>query len=319
MSNLETAPVEELCGGERAQEAVFEAMDGREVQLTPRSGTTVVRTLPNRERRMVGAWCFLDHYGPTVLADGPGMSVAAHPHTGLQTVSWLVEGEIHHYDSLGNSRLIRPGQLNLMTAGRGIAHAELSPEPNSGVLHGAQLWVALPEEHAGTAPHFEHHADLPVIDTRGAKITVLIGSLGDATSEAKAYSPIVGAEIALDAEVTLPLQKDFEHAILVLSGSVQIGPSTLGRGPLLYLGRGRDRIKLTAQAPSRVLLLGGEPFEEKIVMWWNFVGRSHEEVVAFRDDWEAKRFAPVAGGYDGGTIPAPPLPTTRLKARGRKR
>jgi quercetin 2,3-dioxygenase len=320
VSNLETAPAEELCGGEAAADATFELMDGREVQLTPRSGTSVVRTLPNRERRMVGAWCFLDQYGPTSLTDGgPGMSVAAHPHTGLQTVSWLVAGEIHHYDNLGNSRLIRPGQLNLMTAGRGIAHAELSPEPNSGVLHGAQLWVALPLEHAGTAPHFEHHADLPVMRRPGATVTVLMGSLDGATSGAKAYSPIVGAEIALDSELTIPLRKDFEYAVLVLSGSVGIGPSTLEQGPLLYLGRGRDRIKLAAQGPSRALLLGGEPFGEEIVMWWNFVGRSHEEIVASREDWEASRFAPVTGGYEGGTLPAPPLPATRLKPRGRTR
>jgi redox-sensitive bicupin YhaK (pirin superfamily) len=319
VSNTETAPVEELCGGEAAAEATFELMHGREVQLTPRSGTTVTRTLPNRDRRMVGAWCFLDQYGPTALNGGPGMSVAAHPHTGLQTVSWLVAGEIHHHDSLGNSRLIRPGQLNLMTAGRGIAHAELSPQPNSGVLHGAQLWVALPAEHAGTAPHFEHHADLPVMDSPGATITVIMGSLDGTASTAKAYSPIVGAEIALDGTVTLPLRKDFEHALLVLSGSVEIGLVNLGQGPLLYLGRGRDRIKLMAAGPSRALLLGGEPFGEELVMWWNFVGRSHEEVVAFRQEWEAGagRFGAVTGGYEGGTLPAPPLPTTRLKPRGR--
>ena len=319
MSNTETAPVEELCGGEEAAEATFELMHGRDVQLTPRNGTTVVRTLPNRERRMVGAWCFLDQYGPTLIDGGPGMSVAAHPHTGLQTVSWLVAGEIHHHDSLGNSQLIRPGQLNLMTAGRGIAHAELSPEPHSGVLHGAQLWVALPAEHAGVAPHFEHHADLPVLDGPGATVTVIMGSLDGATSAAKTYSPLVGAEIALESGVRLPLRKEFEHALLVLSGSVEIGLINLEQGPLLYLGKGRDEISLMAHGPSRLLLLGGEPFDEEIVMWWNFVGRSHEEIVAFRDEWEAKRFAPVTGGYEGGTIPAPPLPTTRLKPRGRMR
>jgi quercetin 2,3-dioxygenase len=352
VSNLETSPVEQLCGGEEATAATFELMHGRQVQLTPRNGTSVVRTLPNRERRMVGAWCFLDQYGPTVIADGgPGMSVAAHPHTGLQTVSWLVAGEIHHYDSLGNSQLIRPGQLNLMTAGRGIAHAELSPVPNSGVLHGAQLWVALPAEHAAVAPHFEHHPDLPVIAGRGVTVTVIVGSLDGATSGAKAYSPLLGAEIALESEVKLPLRKEFEHAVLVLSGSVDIGLKTLEQGPLLYLGRGREQIKLMAREPSRLLLLGGEPFGEQIVMWWNFVGRSHEEIVAFRDEWEAQRFppvtggyasereaerfppvtggyagereaerfAPVTGGYAGETLPAPPLPTTRLKPRGRMR
>jgi len=354
MSNVETAPEEELCGAEPASDQTFELMQGREVQLTPRSGTVVTRTLPNRERRMVGAWCFLDQYGPTYVGQGAGegagvgMSIAAHPHTGLQTVSWLVAGEIHHYDSLGNSQLIRPGQLNLMTAGRGIAHAELSPEPHSDILHGAQLWVALPSEHAGVAPHFEHHADLPVMDSPGATVTLLMGSIDGATSAAKTYSPLLGAEIALDADsaVKLPLRKDFEHAILVLSGAVEIGLITLRQGPLLYLGRGREEIRLMAHGPSRALLLGGEPFDEEIVMWWNFVGRDHEEIVQFRQEWEsiagqldaeqlgaeqlgagqlgaeqlgAERFGAVGGGYSGGTLPAPPLPTTRLKPRGRTR
>jgi redox-sensitive bicupin YhaK (pirin superfamily) len=209
-----------------------------------------------------------------------------------------------------------------MTAGSGIAHAELSPDPHGDFLHGVQLWTALPSRHAGTNAAFAHHADLPVIDSPGATTTVFMGSLDEAESPARAFSPIVGAEITLDAEssVRLPLRKDFEYALLVVSGTVEIGLLSLEQGPLLYLGRGRDEIRLMAQGPSRALLLGGEPFDEQIVMWWNFIGRDHDEIVQFRQNWEAGvRFGAVTGGYQGGTLPAPPMPATRLKPRGRTR
>lgn len=322
MSNLETAPAEELCGRDEAADQTFELLQGREVVLGTRDGTTVTRTLPNRERRMVGAWCFVDQYGPTDVSGKPGMQVAAHPHTGLQTVSWLVAGDVHHYDSLGSSQRIVPGQLNLMTAGAGIAHAELSPQDHSDSLHGVQLWVALPSGSAATGPAFAHHADLPVLDAPGAMTTVIMGSLDGADSAARTFSPLLGAEIVLDADssATLPLARGFEHALLCLSGAVEVGLITLEQGPLLYLGRGRTELRLMAQRPSRVLLLGGEPFDEEIVMWWNFVGRSHDEIVHFRQQWESgDMFGAVTGGYNGPRIPAPPLPNTRLKPRGRFR
>ncbi len=319
MSNVETAPAEEYCGGDEAADQTLELLHGREVVLGTRDGTSVTRTLPNKDRRMVGAWCFLDAYGPTDISGLAGMRVAAHPHTGLQTVSWLIAGEVHHYDSLGSSQLIRPGELNLMTSGRGIAHAELSPPAHSDVLQGVQLWVALPGGSAGIDPAFAHHADLPIIDTPGATITVIMGSVDGESSAAQAYTPLVGAEITLGSAATIPLRKDFEHAVLVMEGEIQVGLVTLPPGPLLYLGRGRTSVRLMAQRPSRVLLLGGEPFAEELVMWWNFVGRSHDEIVHFRQSWESGEFAPVRGGYAGGTIPAPPLPATPLKPRGRVR
>ncbi|WP_117211720.1 pirin family protein [Allorhizocola rhizosphaerae] len=319
MSNVETAPAEELCGGDAVADQTFELLHEREVVLGTRDGTTVTRTLPNKDRRMVGAWCFLDAYGPTDIAGKPGMQVAAHPHTGLQTVSWLLAGEVRHHDSLGSNQLIRPGQLNLMTSGQGIAHAELSPPSHGDVLQGVQLWVALPRESAAVDPDFAHHADLPVIDAPGATTTVIMGSIDGAASPARTFSPLVGAEIAVETAATIPLRKDFEHAVLVMSGEVEVGLVTLRPGPLLYLGRGRADLRIMARRPSRVLLLGGEPFDEEIVMWWNFVGRSHDEIVHFRQLWESGSFAPVTGGYAGGIIPAPPLPTTPLKPRGRVR
>ena len=226
MSNVEAAPVEQLCGGEPAPEAVFELMDGREVQLTPRSGTNVVRTLPNRERRMVGAWCFLDQYGPTPLADGGARHERRRAPAHRTADGQLARGRRDpplrqpRQQPADPARPAQPDDRRPRDRPRGaVAHAQQRCAARRAAVGGAA------GEHAGTEPHFEHHADLPVLDRPGATVTVLMGSLDGATSSAKAYSPLVGAEIDLESEVDIPLRKDFEHAILVLSGSVQIGPS----------------------------------------------------------------------------------------------
>ena len=321
VSNLELAPEEAVCGGRSsvAGAPVQELLYGREVVLGTR-GMVVTRTLPHRDRRMVGAWCFVDQYGPEDVSASAGMRVPPHPHTGLQTVSWLVDGDILHRDSLGSHQFVRPGQLSMMTAGRGISHTEESPPQSSPLLHGVQLWVALPEHDRSVDPHFEHHSHLPQLTDTGVSITVIMGSLGNAESAAEVYSAIVGAEAVLanGVDVQLPLRPEFEHAVLTLSGIVDVDGMELAPGPLLYLGTGRSDLALRAHGPSRLLLLGGEPFEEQIVMWWNFVGRSHEEIVKFRTEWATsnERFGHVRG-YDGDPLPAPPLPTTPLKPRGR--
>jgi hypothetical protein len=297
---------------------VQELLYGREVVLGTR-GLAVTRTLPHKDRRMIGAWCFVDQYGPENVSGSAGMRVPPHPHTGLQTVSWLVEGDVLHRDSLGSHQLVRPAQLNLMTAGKGIAHSEESPPGRPPNLHGVQLWVALPERDRHVVPHFEHHPDLPVLTDLGVSVTVIMGALDGSTSPAQVYSPLVGAEVELDADANalLPLRPEFEYAVLTLSGTVAVDGIDLDTGPLLYLGTGRSDLALRTSRPGRVLLLGGEPFDEQIVMWWNFVGRSHDEIVGFRADWGAgDRFGDVRG-YDGDPLPAPPLPTTRLKPRGR--
>ncbi len=321
MSNLDPEPAVTVAGDAAPDGPSWELLTPRDVVLggTRARGTdglTVARTLPNRSRRMVGAWCFVDHFGP---ASGAGMNVAPHPHTGLQTVTWLLDGSIVHRDSLANTQLIRPGQLNLMTAGRAIAHAEISPADAPPELHGVQLWVALPEPSRRVDPHFEHHADLPTLVEGTAQIRVLAGELAGVTSPARTYSPLVGAEITIDAdaEVTLPLTPDFEYGVLALTGPVEVDGVGLERGPLLYLGRGRSEVSLGTARTGKVLLLGGEPFTEKIVMWWNFIARSHDEIVADREAWMAGRFAPVADS--GDPLPAPPMPTTPLLPRGRVR
>ncbi|RGC69572.1 Quercetin 2,3-dioxygenase [Micromonospora sp. MW-13] len=282
--------------------------------------TTVRRLLPQRQRRMVGAWCFVDHFGPDDVAERPGMEVPPHPHTGLQTVTWLLDGEIVHRDSLGNVQPIRPGQLNVMTSGHGIAHSERSPAAHPPVMHGVQLWVALPDPARAAAPDFAHHADLPVWRDGGLDVTLLAGELGGERSPAALHTPLVGAQLTARgaAPSRLPLRRDFEYGLLAMSGSAQVGEVPLEPGALLYLGAGRESLTLGAAPGSRLLLLGGAPFEEPLVMWWNFVGRSHEEVAAAREDWMAgdPRFGTVAD--DGAPpLPAPALPTTRLKARTR--
>ncbi|WP_239075210.1 pirin family protein [Planosporangium flavigriseum] len=287
--------------------------------------TTVRRLLPQRALRMVGAWCFVDHFGPDDVTGRPGMQIAPHPHTGLQTVSWLVEGEILHRDSLGSLQTIVPGQVNLMTAGRGIAHSEESPAAHPPVMHGLQLWIALPDEARNAPPRFEHHAAVPVRYDGAVKITVVVGSLDGARSPAQVHSPLVGAEILLPAGAVtrLPLDPAFEYAVLAMTGGAEVAGAAgvtgapLTPGSLLYLGDGRSDVVLQAAVDTRLFLLGGEPFAEPLVMWWNFVGRTHDEIVEARQDWQAGRRFGTVVGYAGDPLPAPEMPTTRLKSRDR--
>jgi len=279
---------------------------------------TVRRLLPLRLRRSVGAWCFVDHYGPMSVDGVAGMQVPPHPHIGLQTVTWLMSGDVLHRDSLGTEQMIRPGQLNLMTAGRGIAHAEESPAEHDPQLHGVQLWVALPDATRLTEPAFEHHAQLPDTGIGGFTITVFIGSLAGARSPARVFSDIVGAELtaSADARARLPLQPTHEHVIFVATGSAVVERTVLQPGHLLYLGTGREQALVTAARGSRLILLGGVPLGEPLLMWWNFVARTPEEIAAAVTDWGAGRFGTV-GGYQGDPLPAPPLNVARLRPPAR--
>ncbi|GGX13166.1 pirin family protein [Streptomyces chryseus] len=321
MSNLERQAVPSVCGGRGfvVAEPVRELLTAREVRLG--ESTRVRRLLPNLGRRMIGAWCFVDHYGPDDIADEPGMQVAPHPHFGLQTVSWLHEGEVLHRDSLGSLQTIRPRELGLMTSGRAISHSEESPRPHARLLHGAQLWVALPEGHRDIEPHFQHHARLPAVTAPGLTATVLLGSLDGAASPGTTYTPIVGADLALarGTETRLPLDPDFEYAVLSMSGEAHVDGVPVLPGSMLYLGCGRTELPLRAESDAGLMLLGGEPFAEELVMWWNFIGRSHEEIERARADWmEGIRFGEVHG-YAGDRLPAPELPPVTLKPRGRVR
>ncbi|WP_395372052.1 pirin family protein [Streptomyces tubercidicus] len=319
MSNLELRPALGLCGGTGRTGPVRDVQPGKQVPLG--ESTVVRRLLPNLGRRMVGAWCFVDHYGPDDIVGEPGMQVPPHPHMGLQTVSWLHEGEVLHRDGLGSLQTVRPRELGLMTSGRAIAHSEESPHGHGPFLHGAQLWVALPGAHRDTAPAFEHHTDLPVLNGGGLSATVLLGELDGATSPGTTYSPLVGADLTLTAgtDTRLPVDPDFEYAALTISGESEVDGVRLAPGTLLYLGCGRSELPLRADTDSSLMLLGGEPFEEHIVMWWNFVGRSHEDIAEARSEWmDGTRFGAVHG-YDGDRLLAPELPPGPLKPRGRVR
>jgi redox-sensitive bicupin YhaK (pirin superfamily) len=287
-------------------------------QVTLGESTVVRRLLPNLGRRLVGPWCFVDHYGPDDIAAQPGMQVPPHPHIGLQTVSWLLTGEVHHRDSLGSDVTVDPGALGLMTAGAGIAHAEQSPVPHPALLHGVQLWVALPDDARAVRPQWEHHTSLPVLQDAGATTTVILGSLAGATSPGTAYSPLVGADVAVDAagSALLPLEPEFEHAVLVMSGEVDVDGVPLGPGAMLYLGSGRRDLHLASAAGARAMLLGGAPFTEQIVMWWNFVARDNDEIVAARAAWNERSGFSDVPGFDGYRLPAPALPSGRLRPGG---
>ncbi|MEU6218650.1 pirin family protein [Streptomyces sp. NPDC047022] len=282
---------------------------------------TVRRTLPQRARTLIGAWCFADHYGPDDVAETGGMVVAPHPHMGLQTVSWLFSGEIEHRDSLSSHAFVRPGELNLMTGGYGISHSEVSTERTT-VLHGVQLWVALPGEHRDTARDFQHYVPEPV-RTDGAVMRVFLGSLAGSDSPVRTFTPLLGAEILLEpgASLTLAVDPAFEHGLLVDHGDVRLAGTPLRPAELGYSPTGTGTLTLAneSQDTARTVLLGGTPFEEEIVMWWNFIARTGEEIAQARKDWmEGTRFG-VVHGYDGAPLPAPELPNVPLKPRGSSR
>ncbi|MCH1865215.1 pirin family protein [Nocardioides sp. CFH 31398] len=321
MSNLDTRPDEVVCA---AAAGDLEVLTPREVPLGGPRAMRVRRTLPQRSRSLIGAWCFVDHYGPDDVTDTGGMVVAPHPHTGLSTVSWLFTGEIQHRDSAGNAALVVPGELNLMTAGHGISHSEVSTDRTS-TLHGVQLWLALPDAARDVAPGFAHHAPDPVVRD-GLTARVFLGSLLGETSPVETHTPLLGAEVLLEpgTRATVDVDASYEHGVLVDTGAVTAAGTTLAANDLGYLAPGRSEVELVAgDEPVRLLLLGGPPFGEEIVMWWNFVGRTHDEVVAYREAWQSQlvdgtqhdgRFGVVAD-EPLAPLPAPELPNARLRTR----
>jgi redox-sensitive bicupin YhaK (pirin superfamily) len=279
-------------------------------------GTEVRRMLPQRTLRTVGAWCFADHYGPDDVSHSAGMQVGPHPHTGLQTVSWLLEGEIVHRDSIGSLQRVGPGELSLMTSGQGIAHSEESPASDRpSRLSGVQLWVALPDSARHGPAAYEHHTDLPVVEHGDLRVTVVLGEHGEVRSPGITYSRLMGLDVLVGGDGVLPLEESFDHAAFVLEGSAVVDDQLLEVGTLLELGGGRTELSMSGEG-TRVMVLGGEPLGEPLLLWWNFVLRSSEEVVQAREDWEARRarFGEVVG-YDGSRVPAPSLDGARLLPR----
>ncbi|OAN41953.1 pirin family protein [Mycolicibacterium iranicum] len=320
MSNTDAAPAEVDCAASRFAANLHGVLHPREVPLGGPRAIRVRRTLPQRERSLIGAWCFADHYGPHDVRAGSGMDVPPHPHTGLQTVSWLFSGEIEHRDSAGVHAMVRPGELNLMTAGAGICHSEVSTASTT-LLHGVQLWVALPNADRDADRDFAHYA--PAARSVGdAVVRVFLGELDAGRSPVPTFTPLLGAQVDLEAggEVTLDVDTAFEHGVLVDQGDIVAGESTLRPGDLGYQGTGHGQLVITnrGETAARVVLLGGTPFAENLVMWWNFVGRSHSDIAGYREQWQQhdERFGSV-DGYRGAVarLPAPPLPNATLRPR----
>jgi quercetin 2,3-dioxygenase len=298
---------------------VRDDVEVREGRRTDVGGLGVVRVLPTKGRRTVGAWCFVDLLGPVDMDDPDPLEVGPHPHIGLSTVTWLLEGEALHTDSLGTEQVIRAGQLNLMTAGNGISHAELAAHPP---FRGAQLWIAQPEATRHGPSAFEHHAELPRAELAGtggtSEATLLVGALGDlrggghggVVSPARADTPLVGADLRLaPGATTVPLDVRSEHAVAPLDAAVLVGGHVVEPGSLALVPAGADELTLTARdGGAQVLLLGGEPLDTPVMMWWNFVARDRDELTEAWRSWNARdeRFGTVASPLARIEAPAPP-------------
>ena len=288
-----------------------------EAVVVPRSrdlgGFEVRRALPSAERRMVGPFVFLDQMGPALLPAGQGIDVRPHPHIGLATVTYLFSGELLHRDTLGSVQVIRPGAVNWMTAGRGIAHSERTPpelRAAGGPVSGLQLWVALPRKDEETAPGFTHTpgAALPVVEGDGVTARVVLGSLFGARSPVHVFSESVYADVSLAAGARLPLEPAHEErAVYVVDGAVEEAGVRFEAGRLLVL-RPRAPVTFTAAAPARVMVLGGEPLDGPRHLWWNFVASTTERIRQAAQDWEAGRFGAVPGETESIPLPAQALP-----------
>ena len=321
-----SGPVRDVdTSGSEAGEDLLEAIEAREGRTTEVGGLAVVRVLPTKGRRTVGPWCFVDLMGPMDVDDPDPLEVGPHPHIGLSTVTWLTDGEALHTDSLGTEQVVRAGQLNLMTAGAGIAHAELASRPP---FRGVQLWIAQPDASRNAASAFEHHARLPSLTLAGhaspstpgaggAEGSLLIGTLttddGTVSSPARQDTPTIGAELHLRAGRTIiALDRSFEHAIVPLERTVRVGPEVVGEGSIALVPAGVEELPLEVRGDgARVMLLGGAPLGERIAMWWNFVARDHDELAQAWRDWNGRteRFGTVASPLARIEAPAPPWVT----------
>jgi redox-sensitive bicupin YhaK (pirin superfamily) len=274
----------------------------------------VHRTLPSRERTMVGPFIFVDEFGPARLPAGQGMDVRPHPHINLATVTYLFDGAIEHRDSIGSHQVIEPGAINLMTAGRGIVHSERSPEalrPDGPSLYGMQTWLALPDGGEEVEPAFDHVAGdgLPFVEDGGARARVLMGTLWGASAATRCDSPTIYADIELAAGGSIPIDAEADERAVMLVG----GEATLDRQELelfvLYVLRPGHQARLASNAGGRLMLMGGQAFATRRYVFWNFVSSSRDRINQAKEDWKALRFALVPGD-DQEFIPLPELPKT---------
>lgn len=289
------------------------AADAIEMVIVPRArdlgGFEVRRALPSARKQMVGPFIFFDQMGPALMQPGQGIDVRPHPHIGLSTVTWLFDGSIYHRDSLGSSQPISPGELNWMTAGRGIVHSERTAPPELArerKVFGIQSWVALPRQFEETAPAFDHVEahKLPVVDERGISARIIAGSLYGATSPVKTHSDLFYADVQMAAGSALPLPVEHEErGVYVAEGEIEVAGQSFMEGRLLVFRPG-DHITLRAKGNARVMLLGGEPMDGPRYIWWNFVSSSKDRIEAAKDDWKQARFA-IVPGDETDFIPLP--------------
>ena len=289
------------------------AADSIELVIVPRArdlgGFEVRRALPAARKQMIGPFIFFDQMGPALMQPGQGINVRPHPHIGLATVTWLFDGAIYHRDSLGSSQSISPGELNWMTAGKGIVHSERTAAQDLAwqrKVFGIQSWVALPKQYEETAPAFDHVAahDLPVIDARGISARIIAGSLYGATSPVKTHSDLFYADVRMAGGAALPLPVEHEErGVYVAEGSIEVAGQEFAEGRLLVFRAG-DAMTLRARSNARLMLLGGEPMDGPRYIWWNFVSSSKEKIEAAKDDWKRARFA-IVPGDETDFIPLP--------------
>lgn len=280
------------------------AADAIETVIVPRARDLgdfeVRRALPSTQRQMVGPFIFFDQFGPVLMKAGKGMDVRPHPHIGLSTVSWLFDGVIQHKDSLGYDQPIKPGELNWMTAGKGIVHSERSPAPDRAIdrkIYGIQSWVALPKHHEDTAPGFEHVSsdDLPELMDGKRKLRLIAGSMFGAKSPVKTHSDLFYADVTLQPGGRIPLPTEHvERGIYITEGSVEVAGDMFEAGRLLVFHH-KDPIVISSAQGARFMMLGGETMDGPRYIWWNFVSSSKERIEAAKDDWARARFAIVPG------------------------
>jgi quercetin 2,3-dioxygenase len=289
----------------------IEVREGRSASV---GGLGVLRVLPTKGRRTVGPWCFVDLMRSADVAEPPPIEIGPHPHIGLATATWLFGGTVLHSDSLGTEQLIRPGELNLMTAGRGIAHAELGIETPGGIgvdgVMGAQMWLALPDATRDGPSRFEHHAELPTADLGSGEAHVIVGTFAGLRSPAGVDHPAVGLDARFSGAVDIPIDPAFEHGVVPIDRPVKVEDAIVEPGSLALVPAGYEALRIEERAGgARLLVLGGNPFGVEITMWWNFVARSLEEITAAWRAWkdhDDDRFAPVPSRLARIEAPAPP-------------
>lgn len=287
--------------------------DAVDLVIVPRArdlgGFEVRRALPSAKRQMIGPFIFWDQMGPASFPVGEGINVRPHPHIGLATLTYLFDGEMYHRDSLGSSLPIRPGEVNLMTAGKGIVHSERMDEAFKATgphLFGIQSWIALPKAHEETAPAFEHRAeaDLPTLEAEGKAVRIIAGTMWGETSPVTTLSDMIYADVMMQTGARLPIPAEHEErAIYVAEGAISVAGDRFESGQLLVLHPG-DPVTVEAGSQARILVFGGEPMDGPRHIWWNFVHSSKDRIEAAKADWKAKKFD-IVPGDDEEFIPLP--------------